>query len=149
MVALDEAELTKLLHGAAFAEVKAGDIRELSRRIVEEHEGQVPDTLEGLTSFRGVGPKIAALTIAVGFGRPAIAVDIHVHRIANRWGYVATTTPEKTAAALALKLPEPYWIEINERLVPFGKNICTAARPRCSACPLLTMCRQVGVVAPR
>jgi endonuclease-3 len=149
MAALEEAELTRLLHGAAFAEVKARDILELSRRIVEEHGGQVPDTLEGLTAFRGVGPKIAALTLAVGFGQPAIAVDIHVHRITNRWGYVATSSPEKTAAALALRLPERYWIEINERLVPFGKNICTAARPRCSTCPLLTMCRQVGVVAPR
>ena len=84
-----------------------------------------PTRSKALTSFRGVGPKIAALTLAVGFGRPAIAVDIHVHRIANRWGYVATTTPEKTMLALAAKLPERYWIEINERLVPFGKFVCT------------------------
>ena len=105
--------------------------------------------MEGLTTFRGVGPKIAALTLAVGFGRPAICVDIHVHRIVNRWGYVATTTPEATMAALAAQLPERYWIEINERLVPFGKHICTAARPKCSTCPLLAMCRQVGVVEPR
>ena len=77
--------------------------------------------MEGLTAFRGVGPKIAALTLAVGFGRPTIAVDIHVHRVTNRWGYVATRTPEQTMAALVAKLPERYWIEINERLVPFGK----------------------------
>jgi endonuclease-3 len=148
MAALDEATLVGLLAGVTFAEVKARDILALSRRIVAEHEGRVPDTLEGLTAFRGVGPKIAALTLAVGFGRPAIAVDVHVHRITNRWGYVATTTPEKTAEALASKLPETYWIEINERLVPFGKTTCTAARPRCSTCPLLSMCRQVGVTNP-
>jgi endonuclease-3 len=149
MAALDEAELTRLLHGVAFAEVKARDILTFSRRIIEEHGGEVPDTLEGLTDFRGVGPKIAALTLAVGFDRPAIAVDIHVHRITNRWGYVATRTPEQTAAALADRLPERYWIEINERLVPFGKIICTAARPKCSTCPLFSMCRQVGVTDPR
>jgi endonuclease-3 len=105
--------------------------------------------MEGLTAFRGVGPKIAALTLAVGFGRAAIAVDIHVHRIVNRWGYVETATPEQTRLALEAKLPERYWIEINERLVPFGKAICTGARPKCSMCPLLSMCRQVDVIDPR
>jgi endonuclease III len=149
MAALDEATLSRLLAGVTFADVKARDIRLLSRRIVDEHGGRVPDTLEGLTAFRGVGPKIAALTLAVGFGVAAIAVDVHVHRITNRWGYVATSTPEKTAAALAEKLPVKYWIEINELLVPFGKTVCTAARPRCSTCPLLSMCRQVGVRNPR
>jgi endonuclease-3 len=85
----------------------------------------------------------------VGFGRPAIAVDIHVHRVTNRWGYVATATPERTMAALEGKLPRRYWIEINERLVPFGKAVCTGVRPRCPTCPLLSMCRQVGVTATR
>ena len=109
----------------------------------------VPDTMEGLQALRGVGPKIAALTLAVGFGRPAISVDIHVHRIANRWGYVATATPERTMQALLAKLPERYWIEINERLVPFGKFVCTGERPRCSTCALVRQCRQVGVTAHR
>src|SRR3954447_3303849 len=149
MAELDEATIEELMAGVTFAGAKARDIRALSRRIVDEHGGRVPDTLEGLIAFRGVGPKIAALTLAVGFNRPAIAVDVHVHRITNRWGYVATTTPEKTAEALATKLPERYWIEINERLVPFGKTTCTAARPKCSTCPLLSLCRQVGVVNPR
>lgn len=149
MAKLEESELASLLHGASFPEPKARDILALSRRIIDVHGGVVPDTLAGLTSFRGVGPKIAALTLAVGFNRPAIAVDIHVHRIVNRWGYVSGTTPEKTAKALVEVLPERYRIEINERLVPFGKWICTAARPHCSTCPLLSMCRQVGVSNPR
>lgn len=146
---LDEGTLTGLLQGAAFAEVKARDLIALARSIVEDHGGRVPDTLEGLMAFRGVGPKIAALTLAVGFGKPAIAVDIHVHRVVNRWGYVEGSTPEKTRDALALKLPERYWIEINERLVPFGKFLCTGVRPRCSDCPLGSMCRRVGVTSHR
>jgi endonuclease-3 len=144
--ALGEERLVQLLRGASFPEPKARDILDLSRRIVVEHGGRVPDTMEQLTAFRGVGPRIAALTLAVGFGKPMIAVDIHVHRVTNRWGYVQTRTPEQTMAALAAKLPEQYWIEINERLVPFGKFICTGvAPPKCSTCLLLSMCRQVGV----
>ena len=142
-------EIAALLRPATFPEPKARDLIQISRRLVLEHGGRMPDTLEGLMQFRGVGPKIAALTLAVGFGRPAIAVDIHVHRITNRWGYVSAPTPEKTAEVLAEKLPERYWIEINERLVPFGKFHCTAARPKCSTCLLLDMCRQVGVTNPR
>ena len=147
MAALGEAGLVDLLQGVTFPEPKARDILALSRRIAEA--GAVPDTMEGLQALRGVGPKIAALTLGVGFGRPAISVDIHVHRIANRWGYVATTTPERTMQALLGRLPERYWIEINERLVPFGKFTCTGERPRCSTCALIRQCRQVGVTAHR
>ena len=145
MVALGEAELVALLRGATFPEPKARDILALSRAILERHGGKVPETPDGLTAFRGVGPKVATLTLAVGFNKPAICVDIHVHRVTNRWGYVAEPTPERTMAALAGKLPQRYWIEINERLVPFGKHVCTGPRPRCPTCPLLSMCRQVGV----
>ncbi len=145
MAAMDEAELIALLRGATFPEPKARDILAFSRIILERHGGEVPDTLEALTAFRGVGPKVAALTLAVGFNKPAICVDIHVHRVTNRWGYVAEPTPERTMATLARKLPQQYWIEINERLVPFGKHVCTGPRPKCPTCPLLSMCRQVGV----
>ena len=150
MMRLGEARLVWLLQGASFPEPKARCILELARRISIELGSRVPDTLEGLVAFRGVGPKIAALTLAVGFGQPAIAVDIHVHRVTNRWGYVATRTPEQTMKALAKTLPKRYWIEINERLVPFGKWICTGvAPPRCSTCLVRSMCRQVGVAKYR
>lgn len=149
LAGLDEGRLVELLRGVGFSSVKARDLKEIARRIVDEHGGEVPDSIEGMTGFRGVGPKIAALTLAVGFGVPAIAVDVHVHRIVNRWGYVRATTPEKTAGALAAVLPRRYWIEINERLVPFGKFTCTASRPRCSTCPLRPMCARVGVEASR
>lgn len=148
-VKLGEAKLATLLHGASFPEPKARALIAIARRIEEEFGGEVPDTFEGLTSFHGVGPKIANLTLAVGFGRAALAVDIHVHRIVNRWGYVATSTPEKTMMALAEVLLERYWVEINERLVPFGKAICTGVAPRCSTCALLSMCLQVGVTSHR
>jgi endonuclease-3 len=146
---LGEPELIRLLSGASFPEPKARDLIAIARQVVDEFGGTVPDTMEGLTRFRGVGPKIAALTLAVGFGRPAIAVDVHVHRVTNRWGYVATKTPEATMVALSEILPERYWVEINERLVPFGKHVCTGTAPRCSSCALLSMCRQVGVTSHR
>ena len=75
--------------------------------------------------------------------------DVHVDRVVNRWGYVAAKTPEKTMLALMETLPEKYWIELNRLLVPFGKHVCTAERPKCSGCPLLSKCRQVGVADPR
>ncbi len=149
ILALDAQRLADILRPATFPEAKARDILAFSRTIIDDHGGVVPDSMEGLTAFRGVGPKVAALTLAVAFGRPAIAVDIHVHRVTNRWGYVRTTTPEKTMAALVGILPERYWVEINERLVPFGKSVCTAARPACSTCLLASMCERVGVVASR
>ena len=102
-----------------------------------------------LQTFRGVGPKCANLVAGIAGGRPLISVDVHVHRVANRWGVVHTTTPEKTMAALEAVLPRRYWVEINALLVPFGKHICTGVRPKCSTCPLLEMCQQVGVTTHR
>jgi endonuclease-3 len=145
MASVDEPTLVRLLRGVTFPEPKARDILALSRRIANELGGVTPDTSEGLMTFRGVGPKIAALALGVALGRPFIAVDIHVHRITNRWGIVAAPTPERTQAALEAVVPERYRVEINERLVPFGKHVCTRERPHCSRCPLLRMCRQVGV----
>ncbi len=102
-----------------------------------------------LRSFAGVGPKCANLVLAIACGQPRIAVDTHVHRVTNRWGYVQTRTPEQTLAALEAKLPERYWTAINRLLIPFGKRICTAQRPRCSTCPVREYCAQVDVTAPR
>ncbi|RUQ62533.1 endonuclease III [Azospirillum doebereinerae] len=149
MAELPEERLIALLRGATFPEPKARDILALSRRILDEHHGSVPGTPDALMTFHGVGPKIAALTLAVGFGIPALAVDIHVHRIVNRWGYVAARTPERTMTALLGVLPRHYWVEINERLVPFGKWVCTGERPHCSTCPLRDLCERVGVTESR
>jgi endonuclease III len=87
--------------------------------------------------------------LGIACGQARIGVDIHVHRVTNRWGYVHASTPEATMVELESKLPREYWVEINRLLVPFGKHVCTGALPRCSTCPVLDMCRQVGVSAHR
>lgn len=145
MIQLSEAELTTLLHGSTFPDQKAANILKLSQEIIDQYSGQTPDDFERLTAFRGVGPKCANLALGVALGRAAISVDVHVHRITNRWGYVATKTPEQTMRALEAKLPREYWVEINRLLVPFGKHICRGAYPKCPTCPLRDMCPKIGV----
>lgn len=142
---LDEREIDMLIHSSTFHEQKAGTIREIARQVVEEHGGELPCDREVLLGMRGVGPKCANLTLGIACGLPVISVDIHVHRVTNRWGYVSATTPERTLAELERVLPERYHVEINRLLVPFGKHICTGQAPKCSICPVLEYCRQIGV----
>ena len=142
-------ELDDLIHLSTFHERKASQILAIAQRVLEEYEGDVPCDPEVLMSFSGVGPKCAHLVLGIACGEPFISVDVHVHRVTNRWGYVKTSTPEKTMAALSETLPRRYWIEINRLLVPFGKHICTGNLPHCSTCPVLDMCQQVGVKAHR
>lgn len=146
---LSPAEIDALIRPSTFHGAKARQIHAIARRIVEEHGGTLPCDAETLLSFRGVGIKCANLVLGIACGEPRIGVDIHVHRITNRWGYVAAPTPEKTTAALEAILPPRYWVEINRLLVPFGKHVCTGVLPKCSTCPVLAMCRQVGVTAHR
>ena len=149
MAKLSVAQIDTLIHASSFHEAKAAQIREIAKRTVAEFGGELPCDFDVLTSFKGVGPKCANLTMGVACGAERISVDIHVHRVTNRWGYVATASPEATMRALEQKLPREYWIEINRLLVPFGKHICTGVRPRCSTCPVLEYCRQVGVTTRR
>ena len=142
-------ELDALIHLSTFHERKASQILAIARRALDEYDGSLPCDSEILRSFSGVGPKCANLVLGVACGEPFISVDIHVHRVTNRWGYVQALTPEKTLVALEAKLPRSYWIEINRLLVPFGKHICTGNLPHCSTCPVLDMCQQVGVKAHR
>ena len=149
MAKLPASRIDALIGTTSFHEAKAAQIRELARRTAGEFGGELPCDFDVLTSFRGVGPKCANLALGVACGAERISVDIHVHRVTNRWGYVATTSPEGTMRALERKLPRRYWIEINRLLVPFGKHICTGHLPKCSTCPVLEYCRQVGVTAHR
>ena len=142
-------EIDELIRPSTFHERKARQIHQIARRIVAQYAGSLPCDADVLLSFEGVGPKCANLVLGIACGQPFIGVDIHVHRVTNRWGYVATPTPEKTMKALTEKLPRRYWIEINRLLVPFGKHVCTGKLPRCSTCPVLDMCQQVGVEAHR
>jgi endonuclease III len=142
---LTPAEIDSLIRPCMYHEGKARQIHEIARRAVAEYGGALPCEPEVLLSFHGVGPKCANLVLGIACGQARIGVDTHVHRVTNRWGYVQTATPEQTMAALEAKLPERYWVEINRLLVPFGKHICTGVLPRCSTCPVLDMCQQVGV----
>jgi endonuclease-3 len=142
-------QIENLIRECAFHEPKARQIQAIARRTTEEYGGALPCDFEVLTSFPGVGPKCANLVLGIACGEMRIGVDIHVHRVTNRWGYVAERLPEGTMVALEQRLPRRYWVDINRLLVPFGKHICTGALPRCSTCPVLEMCQQVGVTAHR
>ncbi|WP_323140205.1 endonuclease III domain-containing protein [Massilia phyllosphaerae] len=138
-------ELDALISPSTFHERKAQQILAIAQQVETQFGGVLPGDRDVLLSFAGVGPKCANLVLGVACGTPVISVDIHVHRVTGRWGYVKGSTPEKTLSALEATLPQAYWITINRLLVPFGKHICTGNRPKCSTCPVLDMCRQVGV----
>src|SRR5919199_2577337 len=122
MVTLSEQEIERAIHGVAFSETKAKQILALSHILLDKYGGRVPETIEELDELPGVGRKIANLTVTMAFGVPGITVDVHVHRITNRWGYVHTKTPDETELVLREKLPKEYWIEINGLLVALGQN---------------------------
>jgi endonuclease-3 len=149
VAALSVAEVDDLIASCTFHEPKAKTIHDIARRAVAEFGGELPCDRDVLLSLHGVGPKCAHLVLGIACGQPFIGVDIHVHRVTNRWGYVAAKTPEKTLVALEEKLPRQHWVEINELLVPFGKHVCTGVAPRCSTCSLDEMCPKVGVTTNR
>ena len=149
MVGYSDKEIADVIYPVGFYRNKARDILAISQTLIDEYDGQVPDELDELLKLRGVGRKTANLVITAGFNKPGICVDIHVHRISNRWGYVQTKTPEKTEFALREKLPAEYWIEYNGLLVTFGQNLCTPTSPWCSRCPVEQFCDRVGVVRSR
>jgi endonuclease-3 len=142
-------EVAGLIYPAGFYRNKALQIVGISKRLMVEYGGRVPDEIDELLKFKGVGRKTANLVVTLGFGKPGICVDTHVHRICNRWGYVSTKTPDETEAALRKKLPAQYWIEINDLLVAFGQNHCHPVSPRCSVCRLAEMCAKAGVGSSR
>lgn len=143
MKSIDVKELADAIYPVGFYENKARQIIELSRRIDEELGGKVPDEIEDLIKFNGVGRKTANLVLSRGFNKPAICVDVHVHRIFNRLGYVKTKNPEETEFALRAKLPVKYWIDINTLMVTHGQNVCKPIKPNCSACPISAYCAKI------
>lgn len=146
MAGLDVDRIDALIRTCTFHEPKARQIHDIATQSVQRFGGELPCDFDALTRFHGVGPKCANLVLGIACDQPhGIGVDIHVHRVTNRWGYVSAATPERTMLQLQDVLPRRYWTEINKLLVPFGKFICTGTLPKCSACPLLEFCRQVGV----
>lgn len=149
MQQLSPVQIDAAIFDSTYHEAKSYQIHAMATTIMETYQGELPGDFDTLTSFKGVGPKCASLALGIALGQPYIGVDIHVHRITNRWGYVATKTPEKTMEALQQKLPKKYWVEINRLLVPYGKHVCKGTYPRCSECPLVSMCQQKGVSGHR
>ena len=142
-------ELIPLLYGTTYPEQKAYTLLGVARDILEKHGGITPSTFDALTAFKGVGPKCANLALGVATGQAAISVDVHVHRVVNRWGLVQTNQPEQTLKALEQTIARDRWIDINRLLMPFGKHVCTGSLPHCSTCPVLPWCEQVGVTRHR
>jgi endonuclease-3 len=142
---LRESTIARLVYPAGFYRTKARQIRALSRLLLERHAGRVPETLDELILLPGVGRKTANLTVTLGFGKPGICVDTHVHRIANRLGWVRTRDPHATEMALRQILPPRWWIPINETLVRHGQEICKPISPVCTACPVARYCERRGV----
>ncbi|MBI2581586.1 endonuclease III [Candidatus Woesearchaeota archaeon] len=139
-VKMDLQELEEWLYGVGFYKVKAQNVKKLSGIILEEFHGKVPDTFEELTSLPGVGRKTANCVLAYTFKKPAIAVDIHVHRISNRLGWVKTKTPDETEEALQKLIPRDLWIEVNRLFVGHGQTICVPINPKCNICPVRKYC---------
>jgi len=145
MADLPAAMIARTIYPAGFYRTKAATIRGICRTLLDRHDGKVPDTMEDLLALKGVGRKTANLVLTIGFGKPGICVDTHVHRISNRLGIVATKTPEQSEFALRRVLPPRYWIPYNDLLVTFGQNVCKPISPLCSACPVRRLCPQLGV----
>ena len=149
MVKLSIKTIQKAIFPVGFYRTKAKVIREICRVLLRDYAGKVPDDIDELLKLKGVGRKTANLVVTLGYKKPGICVDTHVHRISNRWGYVKTTTPEKTEFALREKLPKQYWIEYNDLLVSFGQHLCRPISPVCSRCPVRKYCDRVGVTLSR
>jgi endonuclease-3 len=145
MAKLSANDIAELIYPAGFYRTKAGQIAQISRQLVDEFDSAVPDDIDELLKFKGVGRKTANLVVTLGFGKAGICVDTHVHRICNRLGYVSTKTPDETEKVLRRQLPGEYWIEINDLLVAFGQNHCHPVSPRCSSCKVADFCNRIGV----
>jgi endonuclease-3 len=149
MLKLPLEKLERVIYPVGFYRTKAKAIHQICRRLIDEYGGKVPDSVDELVTLPGVGRKTANLVVTIGYGKPGICVDIHVHRISNRWGYIKTRTPEESEQALRRKLPKQYWIIYNDLLVPYGQNLCLPVSPLCSACKLTELCDRVGVTRSR
>lgn len=149
MLTIPEKRLARTIYPVGFYNVKARQILEICQRLINDFDSVVPRDIDTLGAFPGVGRKTANLVVTLGHGLPGICVDIHVHRISNRWGYVNTKTPDKTEMVLREILPRAYWIEYNDLLVTFGQNCCAPVSPHCSRCPLADICPRRGVMKSR
>ena len=149
MLQLSMGEIADLLYGATFPGQKAETILRIAQRAAEAPDNILPADFEVLTAIKGVGPKCANLALGVAGGQQRVSVDVHVHRVVNRWGLVKTRMPEHTLAALEEIIEERHRRDINHLLMPFGKHICTLRLPHCSTCAVRQWCLRIGVIKSR
>lgn len=149
MARLPVPSIARAIYPVGFYRTKAKTIHELCETLIDKYAGQVPDEIDELLKLKGVGRKTANLVVTLGFNKPGICVDTHVHRISNRWGYVRTKNPKETEFSLRNKLPKSYWIEYNDLLVSFGQHLCRPISPMCSRCPVERYCDKIGVTVSR
>jgi endonuclease-3 len=149
MLKLSPTQLEKLIHGSTFPSQKVSTILGVAKAAIDHYNGELPADFEQLTALKGVGPKCANLTLGVASGKAAVSVDVHVHRVVNRWGFIQSTQPVQTMLLLEQKVPKKKWTDVNRLLMPFGKHICTARLPYCSTCVVLDYCQQIGVSSHR
>ncbi|MEA1957496.1 MAG: endonuclease III [Euryarchaeota archaeon] len=149
MLNLKKGEIEAAIYPVGFYKRKAEQILGICRVLVEKYDSRVPDEIDELLKLRGVGRKTANIVITMGYNKPGIAVDTHVHRISNRLGLVETKSPYQTEFALRKTLPKQYWIVFNDLLVMHGKTICTPISPKCSICPITEYCKRIGVTRYR
>lgn len=147
---LSESEIEKLIYPSGFYKTKAKSLKKIAEIIIEKYKGVVPKSLDELLTLPGVGRKTANLVLTEGFGlAEGLCVDVHVHRITNRWGLVKTKTPDETEMALRKVLPQKYWKKINSLLVAFGQNVCVPVSPWCSRCQIAKLCPRKNVERSR
>lgn len=146
---LSQSTVESAIYPVGFYRTKAKHIQQICTQLLDRYHGRVPDEIEELLTLPGVGRKTANLVVTVGYEKAGICVDIHVHRISNRWGYVETKTPDETEKALRAKLPRKYWITFNDLLVPYGQHLCQPVSPMCSQCRIAEYCDRVGVTKSR
>jgi endonuclease-3 len=149
LLALPTKTVEKAIYPVSFFRVKARSLKGIAKDLLERYGGRVPDSIDELLTLKGVGRKTANLVVTLGFRKPGICVDIHVHRISNRWGYIKTKTPEESEQALRKKLPKKYWMIYNDLLVPYGQHLCAPVSPWCSRCKLTGLCAKRGVATSR
>ena len=149
MLAVPVRKIERVIYPVSFYRTKARTIHAICEQLLSRYDGEVPSDLDELLALPGVGRKTANIVVTLGFEKPGIAVDTHVHRISNRLGYVRTRSPEKTEMSLRRKLPPRYWIVFNDLLVAYGQNLCKPVSPHCSTCNIATYCKRVGVRTSR
>ena len=145
MLRLPPPRVERVIYPVGFYRTKTRVIHSICRDLLERFGGRVPEEIDALLTLKGVGRKTANLVVTLAYGKLGICVDTHVHRIANRWGYVRTKTPDETEAALRARLPKRHWRILNDLLVAFGQHACHPTSPWCSRCPLANRCPRLGV----